>query len=321
MINKVPLESSRWKSLKSYGDPGEIPCLIRQLQQMTDPGTIDRLSDLQDYIYQQYVSSEAAYAVVPWLVEIGSRLGSEQDPYIWILIGHIAATSNIVGDPAPMDLLPDFRAALAAAEPMCLNMLLNGGWDLLGTYYLATAATAMAGNAVGKLAMDNLSPKPKYGESFANCPGCAIQVRVAFFDDGLVVAQNSTPASPKPQLPAEPRKLASSVRSSNPWLLVKEQLQEFIGDTSHIPGAVPHLEASVDLSSRGVTPDVPAEFGFSLIGSLLMLKGYSKPAMRYFHAWDSIKCTRCGSTFVFADHWWAWEPKLGWVGEFSQAPV
>jgi hypothetical protein len=307
MDGKLPLDSPRWRSLESFGgDSSEIPALIRQLLQQADPADGEALAELQDRIYQQYSCTEAAYAVLPYLIEAATTRPPDQGVNLWILIGSIAATCQPSLDHPPQDLLPAFRLGISEAEPRCLQALLQGKWDLIRSYYLSLASIALAGHRLGKLFVDNLFPHAE-ANSTAICPKCRAQIEVAVFDTGLVVQdpQKPYPDPPAPGLPPEkPRRFQFTARSPNPWATVGRESRALIRARSDLAPVTPHLEAAASLAESGLTPDAPAALVFCLVGSLITLKGFPEPAVRYFHTCDSIACPNCGNRFIFAEHWW-----------------
>ena len=307
MIDKLPIHSPVWSTLESFGpDPNQLPQLIRKLQESSDPTNCSAFSDLEDQIYQQYSCCEATYAVVPHLVEIGAGLAPKEGHKLWILVGHIAGTCDFALEPPPPNLVPSFNASLVEAEPHCLSAFVAEPWDILTSYYLAVSALALAGHPLGKLVMDNLFPN-KSANSTAFCPVCNTKVDVAFFDGGLVVRTEplSRPTPPDPGRPPErPTELEFQRRAVNPWIRIGREIRRLVAEKDAQPGAAPHLELACTAAECGPNNTLQAGAAFSLLGAMITLKGFPKPAMRYFHAWDVVECPRTRTQFTFADNWW-----------------
>lgn len=310
MTEKLSLESPRWQTLQSFGGISEdLPKLIEQAQAECALGKNQAFRNLQDRIYHQYSCCEATFAVLPYLVEIGAEVPYEKCRDIWVLVGHIAVTCDAYAELSPVDLLPVFRSALSDAEPRCIESFLANPLELYETYYLSVAAIGMAGHPLGKLFMDNPFAH-KEAESTAICPYCGMRIQVACFDSGLVVGYDPVlyPNPPESsQMPERPGAFEIPKRSPNPWAPVGRELRALIQKGGDLPGARSYLEVAALLAEGGLTPDVDIKIVFSLLGALITLKGYPKPAMRYFHTHDKISCPSCKSNFVFADHWWGLE--------------
>lgn len=308
MDNKLPLDSARWRELQSTTvTSADLPKLIRQIQIQKRLSNSKPFVKLIDRIIHQFDCCEATYAVVPYLVEIGDGLLLEERLEIWNWVGTIAATYDVSEDPAPEDLLPTFQSALQVAEVGCIDTLIGKNWDLEDSYNLSVDAFGLAGHALGKLTMDKMVAYDD-AESAARCPNCSEEVEVAVFDAGLVVVgegNSSDPAPPNPErLLANPTAFEVATRSPNPWASIGNALRTLAQQAIDRPSVLAHLEAAASVAEGGLTPDVKAGPAFSLLGGLIMLKGFPEPAMRYFHAWDRISCPYCESEFVFADHWW-----------------
>ena len=301
---KLPLNSPQWSKLDSFGDSGQLPSLVQQLEESDDPGASEVFGDLLDAIYQQYSCCEAAYAVLPYLVELGLKLHNGSDPDLWIYVGQMAGTCKGPVDRA--EFMSTYKAALDAAQGHWIKVLLESSQDLRTLYYLSVATIALTQNPLGKLVMDNLFPD-KYAESTAVCPFCAQNVSVACFESGYVVrlSVSKRPEPPSPPIPlSAPRKSVLPQASPNPWQAVASALTDFMSSAELPAGSIEHLQAARELADRGLTSQSDPALVFSLLGSLLILRGHPEAGMRYLHAWDSIACSECGRSFIFADRWW-----------------
>jgi hypothetical protein len=70
------------------------------------------------------------------------------------------------------------------------------------------------------------------------------------------------------------------------------------------PVAPEHLQVAAAIAEQGLRADSEVGAAFSLLGAMLSAKGFTDPALRYFHAWDVVACPICAAEFVFCDHWW-----------------
>lgn len=307
MATKLPLDSPRWQQLQSFGGNGAaLPVLIRRAQ--AGPDGVQAVARLEDLIYQQYSCCEATFAVVPHLVELVASYPTDRRAPLCILLGSIAATCDLPPGSRVEDLIPAYRSALADAEPLCVETLLAGAWDLQTSYYLGVSAIGLAAHPLGGLFMDNLVPHAK-ANSTAVCPRCGTSVVVAVFDTGLVAYSGGSqpyPKAPEPgRTPTAPVNPTTPGRDPNPWAEVGRRLHLLIGGltTTSYPGLA-HVRAASVVAESGLTPRVSASGVFSLLGALITLKGFPDRAMRFYHACDSITCPSCSLAFVFAEHWW-----------------
>jgi hypothetical protein len=133
-------------------------------------------------------------------------------------------------------------------------------------------------------------------------------MQVAVFDTGLVVEGDGSdyPDAPDPGEPLPPPTFPDRLarRVPNPWAEVGRALRTLLRTGGLEPEVARHVEAAALAAEAGVGPEMGGGLAFSLLGSLLVLKGHAEVAPRYFHAWDRITCPVCGSSFVFADRWW-----------------
>jgi hypothetical protein len=270
-----------------------------------DFGEKSSFAVLRDRFFQQYSCSAAAYAAFPHLVDIGAAIPSTDAADLWFWLGAIAACHDVAFDHPPSDLLPAFYAARGAAEPHAIDALLRTKRDAVSTYELIEAAIGLTGNPLGKLVMDHMGPYDDAGTN-VQCPRCDEAVTVAVFDTGWIVEE---PDQDYPNPPSErplhaPAEAALDQRDPNPWGPFASKLRELAGGVPPESALSPHLRLAANVMDRGISERTPPGAVFSVIGSLLMLKGHGQHAPRYFRAWGRGACPTCKTSFVFADQWW-----------------
>jgi hypothetical protein len=119
----LTLDDPRWRTLTAYGNPADLPGLLRTLQQSTTPEQAAALTyAVSEYICHQYDVYSASYAVVPHLAALAAgRAPAEQVPVL-ALIGLIAALAQRQdAEPVPADLRPAYEAALQQAGDLVLD--------------------------------------------------------------------------------------------------------------------------------------------------------------------------------------------------------
>ena len=308
MNHLLPLDDPRWKTLESFGPrPGRIPSLLRRVEKerkFTDGKAFDAL---WAEIFDQYSCVEASYAVLPHLVRIGADAPRAEAAFLWTMIGSLATSCDGTEGPPPADLVEGFREGIAEAEGHCLRALQEEKCELEICYDLSVAALGLAGHPLGKLIMDDYAPSGD-GESQAVCPDCDSEVVVAVFDEGLVVLEDeeAEPDAPDPprELVRPPRTPRMKAREPNPWKPIAGELAKHAKAGDESDERARHRELAAAVAAAGVTPEVDTGPAFSLLGSLLRMKGYPDAAVRLFHAWDRIRCPECGAEFTFAERWW-----------------
>ncbi len=309
----IDLVSPQWKTLQTFGNTGEdLPNLILQVAHERRFDQDSAFGTLFERIYQQYSLSPAAYAVVPHLVAIGSPLSDEQSEELWQQIGFIAATHDVELDKAPPDLVGDFRSALLVAERRCIGVLLKKQGGPTEIYELSLSALGLSGHPLGKLVMDHYTPEDR-AETAAICPQCKSEVQIAVFESGLVVEDPDAagyPPPPRVETPlSEPTIQLGAPRAANPWAPLGLELAQFAKEKPELASIRSHLLAAAATAERGVTPTTQAAAVFSVLGALLALKGHSHAGRRYLHAWDTISCDACSSSFILAECWWGLRSK------------
>jgi hypothetical protein len=308
MSHLLPLDDPRWKTLESFGPrPGRIPSLLRRVEKERSFSDGKAFEALWAEIFDQYSCADASYAVLPHLVRIGAEAPAAEAAFLWTMVGSLATSCDGTEGPPPADLVDGFREGIANAQVHCLRALLEQKCELELCYDLSVAALGLAGHPLGKLIMDDYAPSED-GESQAVCPDCDSEVYVAVFDEGLVVLEDdeAEPDAPDPARElVEPRRPPRmSARKPNPWKAVSVELAKLVAGGATESEADRHLELAAAIAAAGVTPDVETAPAFSLLGGLLQMKGFPAAAVRFFHAWDRIRCPECSAEFTFAERWW-----------------
>lgn len=127
----LPPNSPRWRTLKTFCYSGVE--LRDQVQRWRDAiGTADAKRvhlELRDFFLQQYSITDAAYAVIPHLVEELERLPPKEriSCLIDVRLTELATYSPHL-PPMPADLEVDYSVALKKAKPIaerCLSLKLS----------------------------------------------------------------------------------------------------------------------------------------------------------------------------------------------------
>ncbi len=146
---RLPLGDSRWRDLafRTCGDADDpdIPAELAQL--LSDPQDLERFHDLWPYLCSEGTTWEAAYAAVPWIVEIARHLPPDQRPEYLVFVG-LAARCECPDRGAGFvvrDYLADeYKRAKAEALSLLAATLLREH-DAGETRYLLAAAAALKG--------------------------------------------------------------------------------------------------------------------------------------------------------------------------------
>lgn len=127
----LPLDSPRWRTLKTFCDSGlKLRELVRRWHDVVGtPEAKAVYGELRDYFTHQYSMVDAAYAVIPHVVEELERLTPKDRilPLIDIGITELA-TYSPHEPPMPADLEEDYSAALKKATKIaerCLSYKLS----------------------------------------------------------------------------------------------------------------------------------------------------------------------------------------------------
>jgi hypothetical protein len=152
----LPLDDPRWPGLGHRNwspgqqpgqDPG-VPFVPEELRRlMSDPADFARFTDLWPYLCSEGTAWPAAYAAVPYLVELARRrTPPERGDYLYV-VGLIVICSGAYGQAAP-GLPEDIAAAYRQALPEALSLIteqLATAQSLMDTRYLLAATAALKG--------------------------------------------------------------------------------------------------------------------------------------------------------------------------------
>jgi hypothetical protein len=134
----LALNSSRWATLEvRSGSAVSVPYEITYL--LEHPDDAERLADLSSELCSEDTAWSAAYAAVPYLLEIARKQSLEARGYALVSIGFVVMCS---GDTVvPDDLQAAYQAAISNTLPFLLEMmLLPASLEDLRYQFLAVAA-------------------------------------------------------------------------------------------------------------------------------------------------------------------------------------
>jgi hypothetical protein len=178
----LSLDDPRWKELDHRGwssgvrsslDP-DAPFVPDELAKLLDaPTDLERFGALWPYLCSEGTAWDAAYAAVPYAVELARRLPPAQRFEYLYFAGLVVIRSGGVGQGSlswvKPYLLKDYQRAVADALPLLAETLVCPQ-DPTETRYLLAAAAALKGNhELGEVLNDLQS-------SCGQCPRCGEQV-------------------------------------------------------------------------------------------------------------------------------------------------
>jgi len=137
---RIPLDSPRWGRLWTRMGPGAypVPQALRDLDD--DPSDLELFREMWPEICAEETTYDAAFACLPYLMDLaGRRDNAHSDEYL-IVAGLIATYASDV----PSDLEPAYRAAMHRGLTLALERLESCGTGAELRYLLATVA-AMRG--------------------------------------------------------------------------------------------------------------------------------------------------------------------------------
>jgi hypothetical protein len=241
---------------------------------------------------------------MPYLLDIYARYG-DTNPSLFYLFANIAAASEVKKLDLPNDILQAFLEALIEFEGIAIGKFLNerdSFDDLLGA---CEAAMAFSGHCSGKLLIDILEQEGTK-RTLLICPICGEDVDVTLFEEGAVTSISEkgfeAPSPPRPY--TLPTVKEYPEHEPNQWRVVASFLSTATESKAFSEAESRYVELAIGLCDRGFGPEAPPEAAFSLIGSVLLSKGFRTSAHRFFRLFDSVKCNHCGSLFMAAKGWW-----------------
>ena len=148
----LPLDDPRWLDLghrnwspgQRPGDDPSVPFVPQELRRLqSDPADAGRFTDLWPYLCSEDTAWPAAYAAVPYLVELAGRLRpAERGDYLYV-VGFVVICSGAYGrvpSGLPDDIAAAYRQALRAALPLITEQLATAHGLMDTRYYLAATA-------------------------------------------------------------------------------------------------------------------------------------------------------------------------------------
>lgn len=167
----LPLADPRWLDLDHRGWSAgrrseldrETPFVPDELHHLlANPGDQQRFTSLWPYLCSEGTAWPAAYAAVPYLVEVARQLPpAERTDHVYV-IGLIVMCSGPYGT-TPAELPDDIATAYLHALPQALTLLtetLSTPHDLVMTQYLLAAAAALKGHVTLAHVLDELEDPP-----------------------------------------------------------------------------------------------------------------------------------------------------------------
>jgi hypothetical protein len=137
-----------WSPGQQPGDDPDVPFVPEELRRlMSDPADFARFTDLWPYLCSEDTAWPAAYAAVPYLVELAGRLRpAERGDYLYV-VGFIVICSGPYGQVSaglPEDIAAAYRQALPKALSLITEQLATAQ-SLLDTRYYLAATAALKG--------------------------------------------------------------------------------------------------------------------------------------------------------------------------------
>jgi hypothetical protein len=175
----LELGHRNWSPGQRPGDDPGVPFVPEELRGLlSDPADFGRFTDLWPYLCSEDTAWPAAYAAVPYLVELARRRRpAERGDYLYV-VGFIVMCSGPYGatpSGLPEDIAAAYRQALAEALPLITGQLATAQ-SLMDTRYFLAATAALKGF-------------PEFGEFLNNldanleCQACG--ETIDNFPDGL----------------------------------------------------------------------------------------------------------------------------------------
>jgi hypothetical protein len=179
----LPLDDPRWEDLNHRGwtaghryslEP-DAPFVPKELAALLDdPADIERFSALWPYLCSEGTTWAAAYAAVPYVVELASRLPAGQRFEHLYFVGLVVMCScpeageSFVIKPY---LRESYQVALGQALPLLAETLASSPLDELHTRYLLAATAALKGHPRLGTALNEIHRSTA-------CPSCGTEVRI-----------------------------------------------------------------------------------------------------------------------------------------------
>ena len=261
--------------------------------------TSDTFQELMSLIWEDRTCYPVFFIIIPYMIEIASKLKLSKSKDIWIYLGCWISTHEKYRGGIANEVLKRFDNSLKRAEKACIEQIaLAEKIDETDAQYLYASLFAFARHRLGYMTVggykDDLA-----GTSITECPqGHLIDVTV--YNSGIV-------AYDEKEVPCK-IKMANMIdirpdKQENIWELFEKKIQQGINDKNTSQEVKSHLELAKIIIKMGVDSKLNIRYAFSLYGSLLYCNGSIDASMRAFHGLDDIVCLHCGQKFVFADGW------------------
>lgn len=197
----LPLDSERWKKLKTFGGSAEnLPPLIEKLRKTPS-------AELWDAIWSQVVGGgiveDAAYAVVPHLLEIAKEHDTAGD---LLFLGYAANVADAYdgGAGAPKGLKRDCGSALSEAAKTALEVISNQPLDESDFVLLLSIVAGLHGRSALDWPISDL-----LDGYCVSCLNCGQELETSVREDEIVVGEigkgrELAPEQPIPEPQPEP---------------------------------------------------------------------------------------------------------------------
>ena len=173
----LSLDNTLWKELKHRGWNGvesfdsDAPFIPEELKLLLkNPRDFDRFDYISPYLSSENTTWEAAYAAMPYIVEITRKLSPKERTTHLITIGFIVWDSDpkIEENAKIKPFLPAYKQALREAMPLLLETILEEQSATDTRYLLATIAALKGYSELGEL----IQALHYYTE----CPNCNAEI-------------------------------------------------------------------------------------------------------------------------------------------------
>ena len=146
----LPLDSSRWTAFSTFFDsPEQMPQRLTSWRDaIGGPDEASQWADLQEQFLHQFTITDAAYAVLPYLVEELARLTPEKAFEYLVSVALVEAARQQPEAPAlPPDLADAYHAAIVRARRLAMESL-SLDWSKAEFRYLLSALSSLHGHGV-----------------------------------------------------------------------------------------------------------------------------------------------------------------------------
>ncbi len=152
----LALDDPKWGTLENRGCASSIPKTIERL--LETPSDQAAFTDLWPYLCSEDTAWPAAFAAVPYVVQIAERLPPAERVEHLFFVGYVAMCAEDI----PTDLTDAYQAALVEALPLLLDTL-RCDLSASDTRYAVAALSALKGLPEMGLLVSNLD---------CGCPHC-----------------------------------------------------------------------------------------------------------------------------------------------------